>query len=148
MVPHFCFLNCTAKPYFQTMKSFVVFSVFMVLGSVSLFAQQPLPAKVYYTLRDSTTSMDMVMMQGKGGSMSLDGRNVQLFGNFFENKTAPKTNAPLGGNIMWLINGREYISGNYYLGDSTGYVVFVKDGKEYVNRLNNQGNSFFKSQIK
>lgn len=130
------------------MKISLLFSVFLVLCSVFCIAQQPLPAKVYYTMRDSTTSMDMVMMQGKGGSMSLDGRNVQLFSNFFDNKPAAKTNAPLGGNIMWLINGREYISGNYYLGDSTGYVVFIKDGKEYVNRLNNQGNSFFKSQIK
>lgn len=99
-------------------------------------------------MRDSTTSMDIVMMQGKGGSMSLDGRNVKLFNNFFEYKTAAKTKAPLAGNIMWLVNGREFISGNYFLGDSTGYVVFNKDGKEYVNMLNVQGNSFFKGQIK
>jgi len=99
-------------------------------------------------MRDSTTSMDIVMYQGKGGSMSLDGRNVKLFNAFFENKVATKTNAPLAGNIMWQKNGREFISGNYYLGDSTGYVVFTKDGKEYVNLLNAQGNSFFKGQIK
>ncbi len=99
-------------------------------------------------MRDSTTSMDIVMYQGKGGSMSLDGRNVKLFNNLFESKTAPKVNVPLSGNIMWLINGREFISGNYYLGDSTGYVLFQKDGKEYVNLLNAQGNSFFKGQIK
>ena len=99
-------------------------------------------------MRDSTTSMDIVMMQGKGGSMSLDGRNVKLFNNLFENKTAVKFKAPLGCNMMWLVNGREFISGSYFLGDSTGYVVFNKDGKEYVNLINAQGNSFFKSQIK
>ncbi len=109
---------------------------------------QSLPAKMFLTMRDSTTSMDVVMMQGKGGSLSLDGRNVKLFNAFFESKAAPKTNAPMGGNIMWLINGREFISGTYYLGDSTGYVVFNKDGSEYVNLLNKQGNSFFKSQVK
>jgi|ERR1043165_1948662 hypothetical protein len=130
------------------MKRLIVLSLFLVLGSRFCFAQQPLPPKTYQTMRDSTTSMDIVMMQGKGGSMSLDGRNVQLFSNFFENRTAQKTKAPLGGTIMWLKNGREYISGNYYLGDSTGYVVFQQNGKEYVNRLNVQGNSFFKGQIK
>ena len=99
-------------------------------------------------MRDSTTSMDIVMMQGKGGSMSLDGRNVKLFNNFFENKVAAKVKAPLGGNIMWQVNGREFISGSYFLGDSTGCVVFQSNGKEYVNLLNAQGNSFLKGQIK
>jgi hypothetical protein len=116
--------------------------------SIVCFSQQPLPVKTYLIMRDSTTSMDIVMMQGKGGSMSLDGRNVKLFNNLFENKTAAKFNAPLGGNMMWLINGREFISGNYFLGDSNGYIVFQKDGKEYVNLINAQGNSFFKGQIK
>lgn len=99
-------------------------------------------------MRDSTTSMDIVMMQGKGGSMSLDGRNVQLFNNLFENKTATKVKLPQAGTIMWQINGREFISGNYFLGDSTGYILFNKDGKEYINLINAQGNSFLKGQIK
>lgn len=111
-------------------------------------SNKQLPITLYKTLRDSTTSLDIIVMQGKGGSMSIEGRNMRLFGNFFENKTSEKFTAPLGGNIMWQINGREFLSGNYYLGDSTGYVVFNKDGKEYVNLINNQGNSFFKGQIK
>jgi hypothetical protein len=117
-------------------------------GKPAAARQQQLPAKTFLTMRDSTTSMDVVMMQGKGGSLSLEGRNVKLFNAFFENKPAVKTNIPVAGSIMWQINGREYISGSYYLGDSTGFVVFKKDGKEYVNLLNPQGNSFFKSQIK
>ena len=109
---------------------------------------QALSLKSFITLRDSTTSMDIVKILGKGGSMSLEGRNVKLFNAFFESKTAVKTDAPQAGNIMWLINGREFISGNYYLGDSTGYIVFKQGEKEYVNRINNQGNTFFKGQIK
>ena len=79
-----------------------------------------LPAKTYKALRDSTTSMDVIMMQGKGGSMSIEGKNVQLFNTFFEPVTANKTTAPQAGMIIWLMNGREFISGNYFLGDSTG----------------------------
>lgn len=108
---------------------------------------QTLPQKVYTTMHDSTTSMDVVLMQGKGGSLSLEGRNVQLFNSFFVDAPAQKFNAPLAGNIMWLINGREYISGSFYLGEKTGYVVFNYHGKEYVNLLNEQGNAFFASQI-
>lgn len=126
----------------------LLFSVFYTLFSVLCFAQQQLPAKTYYTMRDSTTSMDVILMQGKGGSLSLEGRNVQLFNSFFENKPAAKTTAQQAGMIMWLIKGREFLSGNFYLGDSTGYVVFTKDGKEYVNRMNNAGNSFFLNQLK
>lgn len=129
------------------MRKIVTFSVLCLVCYVC-FAQQPLPFATYKALRDSTTSMDIVMMQGKGGSMSLEGRNVQLFGAFFENKTAQKTTAPLGGNIMWLKNGREFLSGNYFLGDSTGYIVFNINGKEFVNSINQQGNQFFKNQIK
>lgn len=111
-------------------------------------AQQPLPVKTYLTLRDSTTSMDVVMMLGKGGSISVEGRNVQLLNSFFENKTSAKKNTQQAGMIMWLINGREFISGNYYLPDSTGYIVFTKDGKEYVNSISKSGAQFFRSQIK
>lgn len=118
------------------------------LWSANCFSQQPLPANLFYTLRDSTTAMDVILMQGKGGSLSLEGRNVQLFNSFFENKPATKTGAPQAGMIMWLINGREFISGNFYLGDSTGYVTFQRNGKEYINRINNAGNAFFLNQIK
>ncbi len=120
--------------------------------SIAASAQQtntePLPLKMFLTLRDSCTSMDVVFLKGQGGSISVEGNNVRLFNSFFENKSAVRTNATIDGNIMWLLNGREFISGNYFLGDSTGYVVFNKDGKEYVNLLSAQGNSFFKSQIK
>lgn len=129
------------------MKVFV-FSVFCCLLSIVCLAQQPLPLKSFITLRDSTTSMDVVMMIGKGGSLSLDGRNVKLFNGFFETKTTTKKAVAQAGMIMWQINGREFISGNYYLSDSSGYIVFDKDGKEYVNRMTKDGASFFKSQIK
>ncbi len=125
----------------------LLLSVVCGLWTINCFSQQQLPAKTYYTLRDSTTAMDVVLMQGKGGSLSLEGRNVKLFNSFFENKTAIKTKAPQAGMIMWLINGREFLSGNFYLGDSTGYVVFQKDGREYINLMNNAGNSFFYNQI-
>jgi hypothetical protein len=123
-----------------------------LISCAASFAQhakiEPLPAKVLSTLRDSTTSLDVVMLTGVGGSISADGNNVKYFSSFVENKTALKTNTPVSGTIMWLINGREFISGNYYLGDSTGYIVFQKDGREFVNQLNAQGNSFLKSQFK
>lgn len=99
-------------------------------------------------MRDSTTSMDIVMMLGKGGSLSLEGKNVRFFNTFFENIPSSKTIPSLAGTIMWLINGRELISGNYFLGDTTGYVVFQKDGREFVNQINSTGNSFLKSQIR
>ncbi len=123
----------------------------LLLGSfisIFCFAQNPLPPKMYAAMRDSTTSMDVVFMQGKGRSLSLDGRNVHLFNSFFENKATAKSQTELAGSIMWLINGREFLSGKFFLNDSTGYVVIDKEGKEYVNLINAQGTSFFKSQIK
>lgn len=120
----------------------------LLLMASALSAQTALPLKTFTALRDSATSMDVIMMLGKGGSMSVEGRNVSLFSNFFDNKTAPKTKAPQAGMIMWQRNGREFLSGNYYLGDTTGYILFQMNGKEYVNRINAQGNQFFKNQIK
>lgn len=130
------------------------FSILMMLGLAGLvWAQQPsatkaLPMPLYIRLLDSTTSIDVVFMQGKGGSISVEGRNAKLFNSFFENTTTPKLNTPQAGSMMWEINGREFISGNFYLGDSTGCIIFTKNGKEYVNRINGQGNTFFKNQIK
>ncbi|MFN8287269.1 MAG: hypothetical protein U0V74_10970 [Chitinophagales bacterium] len=135
------------------MKNFLLLA--LLISGFAGFAQTsattkttPLPAKTFKALHDSTTSMDIVMMQGKGGSISLEGRNVMLFNSYFLNQSAVKTKAAQAGMIMWQINGREFASGNYFLGDSTGYVVINKDGKEYGLLISKEGNSFFKSQIK
>lgn len=135
------------------MKIKFLLSVFVcLLCSFALDAQslktEPLPPKMFLTMRDSTTSMDVVFLKGEGGSISIEGKNVRLFNSFFENKGAVKNKIATDGNIMWLINGREFISGSYFLGDSTGCIVFQKDGKEYINQITRQGNYFFKSQIK
>lgn len=134
------------------MKNF--FSIAFILGiSAILWAQQPsapkaLPMPLFIKMLDSTTSIDVVFMQGKGGSISVEGRNSKLFNSFFESTTTSKPNTPLAGTMMWEINGEEFLSGNFYLGDSTGCVVFTKNGKQYINRINPQGNSFFKNQVK
>ena len=128
-------------------KQVVLTGTFCMVCGI-LFSQQTLPLKNYLALRDSTNSIDVVILQGKGASINFEGRNVSYFNSMIENKTAAKSKAPLGGTIMWLIDGREFISGNYFLGDSTGYVVMQKDGKEYVNQLNKAGISFLKSEIK
>lgn len=129
------------------MKFFALLVVSLFCFSF-LFSQELLPPNIYSALRDSTTSLDIVIMQGKGGSLSIEGRNLQVFNSFFENKTAVKQNFKAAGNMMWLTNGREFISGNYFLGDTTGYIIFKKEEKEYIHLINAQGNSFLKSQIK
>jgi hypothetical protein len=109
---------------------------------------KPLPGPLYATMRDSSTSIDIVFLQGASRSISIDGKNVHLFNSFFENAPALKNNNAQVGMIMWQVHGKEFLSGNFFLGDSTGYVVINKDGKEYVNKINAQGNSFFKEQVK
>lgn len=128
----------------------LVVALIMISAKQQGAAKQPnqaLPIRTYAMLRDSATSMDLTLYLGRGGSLSLDGKNVRLFGSFFENKTTIKTNAPQAGMAMWLINGREFLTGNFYLGDSTGYIVFKHEGKEYVNSISDQGNNFFKKQM-
>ena len=109
---------------------------------------QALPMPYYIRMLDSTTSIDVVFMLGQGGSISVEGRNAKMFNSFFERETTRKLNVPQAGTMMWEINGKEFLSGNFYLGDSTGCIVFTKNGKEYVNKINKQGNHFFKTQGK
>jgi hypothetical protein len=133
------------------MKYAFISLLFLNLGfkvSAQQTKSKPLPLPLYISMMDSTTSIDVVFMQGQGGSISVDGKNVHVFNNFFENMTVPKTSTPLAGTIMWEIHGQEFLSGSFYLGDTTGYVVIKKDGKEYVNQISDQGNTFFKNQIK
>jgi hypothetical protein len=128
--------------------------------SVAIIAQQsknapvqrpktfPLPNSVYNTLRDSCTQLDIVFITGKGGSMSLEGRNVKFFTSFVATRSVDKKpNAPLDGTIMWQIDGRAYQMGNiYFTGDSSGYVTFDRNGKEYVNALTPDGSAFLKTR--
>lgn len=137
------------------MKKIILSLSVAVVAFVMISAQQtatkqvnqPLPIRTYAALRDTANSMDITLYLGKGGSLSIAGKDVRVFGSFFENKTANKTNAPQAGMAMWLIDGRELITGNFYLGDSTGFIVFKHNGKEYVNSITNQGNNFFKKQM-
>lgn len=103
-----------------------------------------LPSKIYNTLRDSCTQLDIVFITGKGGSLSLEGRSVRIFTSFINTSPTEKINAlPQDGTIMWQINGRAYLMGNlYFSGDSSGYVTFTKDDKEYVNALTPSGAGF------
>lgn len=123
-----------------------------LFAGTSIFAQntktEKLPLKDFITLHDSITSVDVVFYQGKGGSLNIEGKNTAYFDSFVENETAPRPRNLQVGHIMWQVHGREFISANFYLTDTTGTVVFNKDGKEYVNKLNNDGINFFKEQIK
>ena len=130
-----------------------LFSVLLMAGIAgSTFAQQqktqPLPMPYYIKMLDSTSSIDVVFMQGAGGSISLEGHSAKLFNRYFERETTQKLNTPQAGSIMWQINGREFLSGNIFLGDTIGCVVITKNGREYVNRISPQGNAFFKTQGK
>ena len=128
---------------------FLLLLIAGLAGSVfSQKATEALPLPLYIRMIDSTTSIDVVFMLDKGGSISVEGRNAKLFNSFFEREAAPKLNTPQAGSVMWEINGKEFLSGKFYLGDTTGCVVITKNGKEYVNRINSQGNHFFKGQGK
>ena len=140
------------------MKSLLLYWL-LVCGymAVAQPTSQPLPATVhavalppamYHTLYDSCTQLDIVFITGKGGSMSLDGKNVKYFTSFVNPKTTDKKpNAPQDGLIMWQINGREYLTGNiYFTGDSAGYILFSKNSREYINALTPQGAKFLKSR--
>ena len=142
----------------STMKS--VFICIFLFGSFMIQAQpskQPtvakpkftaLPPAMYSTLYDSCTQLDIVFITGKGGSMSLEGKNVRFFTSFVNPKPTEKiSNATQDGLIMWQINGREYLTGNiYFTGDSAGYVLFNKNNHEYINALTSQGAHFLKTR--
>jgi len=133
--------------------------LFALLFSVVLIAQQgqkphtqvkaqSLPGNIYNILHDSTTQLDIVFITGKGGSMSLEGRNVRFFTSFVTRQVVDKKpNAPLDGTLLWQINGRAFQMGNlYFTGDSSGYITFERDNKEYINALTPDGSAFLKNR--
>ena len=137
--------------------------ILAVIFSIAAIAQQPqrpsqppvrsmtaaLPLNIYKTLRDSCTQLDIVFITGKGGSMSMDNHNsIRGFTSFVTTKPVDKVpNAPQDGTIMWQIDGRAFLMGNLYLtGDSSGYLVFDKDNKEYINAISPDGAGFLKTR--
>jgi hypothetical protein len=99
-------------------------------------------------MHDSCTAIDIVYIS-QSGSMSLDQpKSVRYFTSFLTTKPAvKKPNAPLDATIMWQISGRAYQLGNiYFVGDSSGYVTFERENKEYVNALTPDGAAFLKTR--
>lgn len=124
------------------------FSLSLFSSAVAQTNKGALPAKMFYTLRDSTTQADVVYNFPATTSLSLEGRNVKMFNSLLDVKTAKDTLKKADGFVMWLINGREYIMGDFFLGEKESYLRFKKDTLVYVNKLTDQGASFFKQQKK
>jgi len=124
------------------------FSLSLCSAAVAQTNKGALPAKMFYTLRDSTTQADVVYNFPATTSLSLEGRNVKMFNSLLDVKTAKDTLKKADGFVMWLINGREYIMGDFFLGEKESYLRFKKDTLVYVNKLTDQGTSFFKQQKK
>lgn len=129
------------------MKTFLITALGLMI-SLTTYSQSSMPAKIYQTMVDSTTSIDVVFYDEDGGSISADGKDVSFFNYFFSKEASVKAKAKAGGSVMWLIKGREYLSGTFYLGDSTGYLVTKKDDKEYVNKITPTGFNFLNGGYK
>lgn len=141
-------------------KTFIILALIFSIAAIAQQGQKqtqppvrsntmPLPMKIYNTLRDSCTQLDIVFITGKGGSMSMDNnRSIRGFTSFITPRAAvKKPNAQQDGTIMWQIDGKAYLMANLYLtGDSSGYVTFDKDSKEYVNAISPDGAGFLKTR--
>ncbi|MCW3124371.1 MAG: hypothetical protein JWO03_29 [Bacteroidetes bacterium] len=135
-----------------------LFIITALVGAFLVSAQQPkaaaaksapLPAGVYKGLADSCTAVDITFFTSTA-SMSLDNRNVRFLAAFVSQyPTAKNPKLPQDGIIMWTRNGSEYITGKmYFSGDSTGYLTFDKNNREYINALTAQGAAFLQSHGK
>ena len=114
-----------------------------------LLAQQKstaLPQKMFVALRDSTTQADVVYHFPATNSLSMEGRNVRMFNSFVDTHSATDTIKKADGFVMWLINGREYLQGDFFLGEKESYFRFKKDTLRFVNKLTEQGAQFLKQQ--
>lgn len=106
-----------------------------------------LSADDYKILRDSCTSVDVLFTTAEGGSISIEGRNVKLFSSFVDVVPAKVTTGAFrAAVIMWQRNGREFLTGNAFLRDTWGYIVFKKDGVEFVHALTSQGVAFLQQE--
>ena len=132
---------------------FVLVSLICMTG---LTAQQKpaakpsaLPAPIYKGLADSCTGIDVTFFTSSA-SMSLDNRNVRFFANFVAPYAVEKNpKVKQDGIIMWTRNGAEYLTGKiYFSGDSSGYLIFEKNNKEYVNAFSPQGAAFLQTHGK
>lgn len=127
----------------------VLFLLAFLGGATVGFAQnnvKALPSKIFLQLRDSTTQADVVYHFPATNSLSMEGRNVRMFNTFVDSKTAADTLKKADGFVMWLINGREFLQGDFFLGEKESYFRFKKDGLVFVNRLTDQGATFLKQQ--
>ena len=136
------------------MRNYII--LFLLAFSFGLSAQtesktktsnRPLPALVYYAMRDSCTQLDLVFTK-RGGSLSVDGKNVRLFTNMIDGSSAVPNKQERDGFIMWVKNGREFCSGDFYItSDSTGYLRFKIQDKEFVNSFTKQGAQFIQARL-
>lgn len=136
-------------------KSALLFLLFLgVLISFAFKKQTPTATNVakslspaaFYFMRDSCNQLDIVY--SKGGSMSIDGRNVGYFTSFIHYTPAkPIPNKVRDGIMMWVKNGREVISGDFYFtSDTSAYIQFKIDTLVFANNFTKQGATFLQTK--
>lgn len=134
--------------YFFTLSALIIMWPAMAQTKPAV-RPNALPAPLYKGLADSCTGIDVTFFTSSA-SMSLDNRNVRFFANFVSAYPAQKDpKVKQDGIIMWTRNGAEYLTGKmYFSGDSSGYLIFDKNNKEYVNAFSPQGAAFLQTHGK
>lgn len=134
------------------MKKILCFKITLFFIVFSYAQQMPdfstlLPPEDYKTLRDSCTSVDVLFTTEKGGSISIEGGNTALFSSFVDVVPAEEESGlAKSAIVMWQRGGHEFLSGEIFLRDTSGYVVFRRNGIAYVHALTKRGVAFLREQ--
>lgn len=134
----------------KIIAKYVVFCAIAFGYFASAKAQQEvnvLPLEMFKTLQQSTTQVDVVYHFPATASLSMEGINVLMFNTFVENASVVDTfQRKADGFVMWLINGREFLQADFFLGEKVSCFKFKTKDKIFVNRMSKQGAVFLKQE--
>jgi hypothetical protein len=125
----------------------LLFILFIVISFSGLTQTEnklsPLPIEEVATIAKMCTALEITLYEGSS-TVSMSGTdNTKFLATGLDSITPTQLNTKNNAYIMIIVNDDFYMDAELSFGENK-YVIFKKDGNIYYNKLNEQGERFFK----
>ena len=125
----------------------LLFILFIAISSVGFSQTEkkllPLPSEEANVLATACTSLEITLYEGSS-TVSMSGTdNTKFLAAGLDTIAPEQLNTKNNAYIMIIVNDDFYMDAELSFGENK-YVIFKKDDNTYYNKLNEQGERFFK----
>lgn len=107
-----------------------------------------LPKAVLDSIQLRADYADVIYYPPATATLSMEGPNVKFLNQFLGKPLPNPPAAKADGFVMWLIQGKEFLKGDFYLQTKPPYWLFEWEGKKISHEMTESGKTFLQQYFK